>query len=405
MRIGRPRIEERDGRVEYRTAVESGSGPPELWFAVAREHGDLLSNLADAALLTLILPAMRAGEHVRVEGPLSEKLLYNLGGIFQSVVARVIPSLSRARIDAREAVSPVERARGVGTGFSAGIDSFSVLADHHYGNPSPGFRLTHLIYNNVGSHGEAGGTALFRLRYDRLMPVAERIGLPFVAVDSNLPAFFDGLDFKETYSLRNTVVGLLLQKGLGRSFLAAGTTVMGPPPTLPVHDISHLDPSLLPMMSTEVFDAVWVGGDQTRVAKTLRVAEIEDSWDALDVCVRNDRAGNCSTCKKCVRTLLTLEIVGLQERYASVFDFPLYRRERHWRVARILRKNLALSLEIKALARERGYSFPLRERLIARTRLDEIRDWSIRKAATSARGKRWLDDRKRRRSPLFRTGP
>jgi hypothetical protein len=124
----------------------------------------------------------------------------------------------------------------------------------------------------------------------------------------------------------------------------------------------------------------------------------------LDVCVRNDRAGNCSTCKKCVRTLLTLEIAGLQERYARVFDFEAYRRERHWRVARILRKNLAMSLEIKALARERGYRFPLRERLIASTRLDEARDRAIGWMGKSAGGNRWLRKRKLRRSPLYRSG-
>ena len=400
MKIGRPRLEEREGRLEYRATVDFAKGTTDLWFAVPREHGHLLSDRADAALLALILPAMRAGEDVRVEGAVSEKLFYNLSGIFQAVVDGVIAPLSRVRIEAAQTDRARQRATGVASGFSAGIDSFAVLADHHYGSPPPGFRLTHLLYNNVGSHGEAEGP-LFRLRYERLRPAAERIGLPFVAVDSNLPAFFEGLNFKRTYSLRNAVVGLLLQAGIGRSLHAAGTTVKGPPPTLPINDIAYLDPLLFPMRSTEVFDATWVGGDRGRVEKTLLVAGIEDSYDVLDVCVRNDRAGNCSTCKKCVRTLLTLEIAGMHERYARVFDFAVYRRERHWRVARILRKNLKMSLEIKALARERGYRFPLRERLIAWTRLDEIREWAIGLAAKSGGGRRRLRERKKRRSPLF----
>ena len=109
------------------------------------------------------------------------------------------------------------------------------------------------------------------------------------------------------------------------------------------------------MMSTEVLDAVWVGGTYTRVEKTLQVAELEDSWDVLDVCVRNDRAGNCGTCKKCVRTLLTLEIAGLIDRYAGLFDVASYRRQRHWRVGRILRSNWANSHEIRRFAREHRY--------------------------------------------------
>lgn len=403
MKIGRPRLVERDRKLEYRVDVESLEGATELWFGVAEEHGDLVSDRADAAVLALLLPAMRAGEDLYVEGPVSEKLHYGLSGLFQAVMQHLVPALRPVRIHAAEIGPAPGRAQGVATGFSAGIDSFSVLADHHYGSPSPGYRLTHLLYNNVGSHGGTGNP-LFRLRYERLRPAADRIGLPFVAVDSNLMAFYENLAFKDTYTLRNVVVALLLQAGIGRSFHAAGTVVSGPPPTLPLHDIAHLDAVVLPMVSTEALDAQWVGGNYTRVEKTLQVAEIEDSYDVLDVCVRNDRAGNCSTCKKCVRVVLTLEIAGFLDRYAAVFDFDAYRKDRHWRVARILRKKMAFSMEIKLLARERGYKFPLRERLIAVTRLDAVRDWLVGLAARSRGGNRWLRKRKARRSPLYRPG-
>lgn len=63
-----------------------------------------------------------------------------------------------------------------------------------------------------------------------MRPAADRIGLPFVAVDSNLMAFYKSLAFKDTYTLRNVTVALLLQAGIGRSFHAAGTVVSGPPP-------------------------------------------------------------------------------------------------------------------------------------------------------------------------------
>lgn len=394
MRIGVPRIVERDGGVEYRVDVEASAGPRELWFRVDASHGDLVSARADAALLGLLLPAMRAGEDVDVQGEVSERLLYNLSESFQFVMRFVIPELREVAIRAASGGVAPNRARGVATGFSAGIDSFWVVAEHHYGEPVPGHRLTHLLYNNVGSHGPEGNP-LFRRRHARLRPVAERIGLPFVAVDSNLMSFYrSDVSFKHTYTVRNVVVALLLQAGIGRSFHAAGTVLDGTPPSLPLKDIAHFDPVILPMMSTEALDAVWAGGTVTRVEKTLQVAEIADSWDTLDVCVRNDRAGNCSTCKKCVRTLLTLEIAGLTERYAGVFDVDLFRRQRHWRVGRILRSNWANSHEIRELARERGYRFGLRERLIGILGLDGARDWLIGRVARTESGGRRIRERK-----------
>lgn len=406
MRIGPPRIVRRDHGAEYRVEVESSAGTAELWFRVSDEHADLVSDRSDAALLGMLLPAMASGEDVRIEGPVSERLYYNLSGPLQFAMRHVIPGLRSIRIHPSEVVSGARRVGGVATGFSAGIDSFSVLADHHYGDPPPGYRLTHLLYNNVGSHG-VEGNPLFRMRYERLRPVAERIGLPFVAVDSNLMSFYgEDVSFKRTYTVRNVVAALLLQAGVGRTFHAAGTVLSGVPPSLPLKDVAHFDPVILPMMSTEVLDAVWAGGTYTRVEKTLQVAEIEDSWDVLDVCVRNDRAGNCGTCKKCVRTLLTLEIAGLIDRYAGVFDLTAYRRGRHWRVGRILSSKWENSFEIRQLARERGYRFPLHERLIGWFRLDAVRDWMVRIAARTGRGGRWIRERKARRpGAIARSSP
>lgn len=402
MRIGKPHLLERDGQSAYRVAVDSAHGIGELWFGVEPRFGDLMTDRSEAALLGLVLPAMLRGQDIHLEGTISGRALHNLSGPFQSVLASVIPELRKVRIHAEVVAAPPRPAAGVATGFSAGIDSFSVLADHHYGDPPPGYRLTHLLYNNVGSHGPAGNP-VFRARYERLKPVADRMGLPFVAVDSNLMSFYEGLGFKLTYTVRNAVVALLLQAGIGRSLHAAGT-ILERTHTGPANDVAFSDPVVLPMVSTEALDAVSVGGVYTRVQKTLQVAEIEETYGVLDVCVRNDRAGNCSTCKKCVRTILTLELAGLLDRYAAVFDVPAYRKARRWRMARILRGEYQNALEVKALARERGYSFPIGERAIARLRLDLVRAWLVGVMGRTRGGRRWIRERNVKRSPIWSSG-
>ena len=401
MRIGPPRIDRDELGTVYRVEVESQAGPAELWFRVRDEHADLISDRADAALLALVLPAMAAGEDLHVEGRVAARLHHQLSGPFQAVMRHVVPSLRPIRIHATDIDTPGSRASGVATAFSGGVDSFAVLADHHYDDPPPGFRLTHLVFANVGSNGPAGNL-LFHRRYDRLAPAVARMGLPFVAVDSNLMAFYGAVSFKHSYTVRNAAVSFLLQRGIGRAYHAAGTVLGGPPPQLPIKDIAYFDPEILPMLSTEALDALWVGGESKRVEKTLRVAEIEDSYTVLDVCVRNDRPGNCSTCKKCVRTLLTLEIAGLLDRYAEIFDLDAFRRRRHWRVARILRTGYMNSLEIRELARERGYRFPLRERLIAWSRLDALREWLIILGSRAARRGRRMLGRERGREASSR---
>ena len=66
---------------------------------------------------------------------------------------------------------------------------------------------------------------------------------------------------------------------------------------------------------------------------------------------------NCSVCPKCVRTLLTLDILGKLDAFSGVFDIDRYRREARRRaIADAIvgeRKNL-FAKHLVDLARERG---------------------------------------------------
>jgi len=102
------------------------------------------------------------------------------------------------------------------------------------------------------------------------------------------------------------------------------------------------------------------------VEKVLQVAEIPDTYDSLDVCFRQSQGGNCSTCPKCVRTLLTLEIAGLLESYAPSFDLETYRRERSRLLTKYLTLDDLLFREVVSFARQRHFSLPLLARISAR---------------------------------------
>jgi hypothetical protein len=114
-------------------------------------------------------------------------------------------------------------------------------------------------------------------------------------VNSNVDAFYGkGLGNQQTHTLRNASVALLLQGGIGRYLYASSynfkNVFVGA-----TYSMAYSDTIALPLLSTEVLDAISVGSEYTRIEKTLRVAEIPDSYGTLDVCVSPKKAGNCST--------------------------------------------------------------------------------------------------------------
>ena len=382
MIINKPALVSTGYSVEYQCQIDFSHGSELLWYRIDKEFEDFFTQLCDGPLVALLIPAMALGEDIRILGKVSERLYYHLSGSYQHVLKQVIPFLSLVKIYAEDLENKSVPASGVAIGFSGGIDSFSVLADHYFSDIPNGFKLTHLLYNNVGSHFQRG-EQLFEKRYARLKPVTDKIGLPFIKVNSNLDAFYPdtqvkNLGFAQTHTLRNASVPLILQRGIGRYmyatdydnkevFIRAST------------EIAHINPITLSSVSTEAVDMLSIGGEYSRVEKTIKVAEIPESYDSLDVCwmARGD-GSNCSKCPKCMRTLLTLDIAGLLNRYSKSFNLDTYRKEKAKYSAEIIRKTnrffltkpvpnvfTEYDLEIAQFGQNLKYKFPKRSILFA----------------------------------------
>lgn len=365
MKICKPEILNQENEIVFRVCVESSEVAETLWYSIEEKFGDFVTDFCDAPLLALLIPAMAKGEDLYIAGTISERLWYNVSGPYQRLLRHIIPSLRQVEIIPEEVQARDQRAPGVATGFSCGIDSYCVLADHCYSDVPPGFKITHLLFNNVGSHGK-GGERLFRERFSRIKPVADRLGLPIIRVNSNVDEFYgQGLNFEQTHTPRNASVPLLLQGGIGRYMYASAVNYkevfVGA-----TYRMGYSDTISLPLISTEALDAFSVGSEYTRVEKTLRVAEIPESYSTLDVCIRGDKAGNCSTCWKCMRTLVTLDIAGLLDRYSDSFDIDAYKQKRGQFLVTLLRSHDPLLREIIDFAEERHYPIPLSSCLSAR---------------------------------------
>ena len=347
------------------------SSARQLWFEVDEDHKDSLeTKTMDAFVVGLLLPAMASGQDLDIRGPMSSKLFYNLTHYLMPILRDFIPSCKIVEIKANAlSCASQERAPGVMAGFSGGIDSFCNYYDHS-GNRAPEeYRITHFLFNNVGSHGQMSpeqDRAVFVQRLAILRQFPKLEGKPLVAVDSNLDEVID-MKFERTHTIRNAAVALLMQPICGKFLYASGfafrETEVRPSPFM-----AHLDPVILPLLGTEKLECIASGGQYTRVDKTFRVAGMDASTRFLDVCVNPWMASgrlNCSGCWKCLRTELTLAILGKLNRYDHVFDLDLYRKLEGYYLIEVLRSRDPLRREMAELIETQGFKVPPWSRLLA----------------------------------------
>src|SRR5258708_7956337 len=94
MIIGPPKIRHDAGRAILMADVRFNSQSGQLWYAVEGKYDSLLvSTRLDGFLVGLLPLAMKLGEDIKLEAPVSEKLYYNLANYYQHILSKQIPSL------------------------------------------------------------------------------------------------------------------------------------------------------------------------------------------------------------------------------------------------------------------------------------------------------------------------
>jgi hypothetical protein len=365
-----PVLSTNKGRARIAADVDVGGERKVLWFEIDETYKHYLAmDTLDAFVAASLVPAVLRGENIRVKGPMSAKLFYNLSYSLIPILCDYLQSPRLTKVVPEAFADKTPGGTGVAAGFSGGIDSFCNYYDHLTGRVPHEFVLTHFIFNNVGAHGQQApevDRALFFRRFSRLQECAKKMDKPALAVDSNLDEFL-GQKFELTHTLRNTAVALLLQKEIGKFMYSSGyplsETKIGPD-----YNMSRLDPVILPLLSTERLECIASGGQHSRVEKTRRVADIEESQLYLDVCVSPHNAptgiANCGVCWKCIRTATTLKIFGKLKEYDKVFDLDSFKAVENIYLIEVMGGKSPYSKEIRQLITEKEFPVPLSVRLI-----------------------------------------
>ena len=338
MKISNLRIEGK-GEFSYLTVdVESKyTKANRLWFSVPVEFKEYLTDdVYDTFLVAALYPAMFYNENIEIDGEVSSRLYFNMTHYIQNVVKNYRSEMHNIDIKVKGFKSAKQIRRGVGTGFSAGVDSFTTFVDHFVKESNPVYKISDLFFFNVGSHGGGGEKARKKYleRYRLLESFPKQVGLPYVPLDSNLFDFYQQHWEYDAGLFCRACAILVFQKVLAKYYISsdyAYSEVMYTAFNNKVSSLSGITESFMnPMLSTETLDIITDGAQYVRTEKTELISKYPPVKEYLNVCVdhwsNQDTATNCGMCGKCLRTLICIESLGMLNDFNKVFDIEKYKK-------------------------------------------------------------------------------
>jgi 7-cyano-7-deazaguanine synthase in queuosine biosynthesis len=303
--VDRLSVEETAAGLERAARIRWTDGEFRLAVTIPPELGRMATD-GSPFLCALLLPAMRLGEDLEIDGPVSPRLARSSAAI-RDTYLDWCPDLHPSRVECAEELEPPLRANRVGCFFSRGVDStFSV------GYPRPEGPLTQLLFVDrlEPNHDEAVREEEIR----RARLVAERVGLPLAVLDTNLRSFTDDLirDWEDMAGAGLSFVANSVPGGLGQVVIpSTDGPLVGPCGTSPLLD---------PLFSTEAVEITHDRVSKSRVAKVFWLArERPELLTRLKTCWVENRPDNCGRCSKCLVTMVSLEAAGALE---LAEDFP-----------------------------------------------------------------------------------
>lgn len=328
-----------EGDTVLTVSINSESlGYKELWFSTPLKYSNSVAvDRYDAFLVGILYTAMMYGEDIYIEGTVSSLLLFNINNYVIPLILAYSNECRKIKVSCDKVTTEIYNSKGVGTGFSGGIDSFCTIYDHFEMEKDIHFKINSLLFLNVGSHGgskDLEGLEAVRVkfvaRYSYLKEFTNEIGLDFIPVDSNLHLFHPW-GHQKTHTLTSAAGVLLLQKKYNTYYYASSgldykDTIKYAYKYENISIGAFSDPILLPLLSTESLRFVADGVQYSRSEKTLRILDYKPVYKYLNVCVSGDDTHkNCSICSKCARTLFTVDSIGVLAKFSGLFDINKYK--------------------------------------------------------------------------------
>lgn len=353
--IGKLYLQREQEQVRLCADITWGKRGTTLWFGVAPEQEEYLCvQRSDAFVMALLPTAMREGQDISCETPMSQRLHYQLEHYLVPTLVSAGTLYHRISIHAPLTSERLQNKGAVGTAFSGGVDSLYTIMSHGADSDYP---VTHLTHFNVGVFAGFGGREAFLRSCEASRPFADELGLEFVALDSNLQEAIPER-YLDVYSFRNLAGALALQGLLSVYLLSAA--IVAENFIIDLHDSCGFDLLNVPCAQTESLAIHLAGMEITRIGKLEALTQWEPSHRWLHPCTAglvNDK--NCGGCQKCIRDLVALYALDKLDCYDQMFDIPAFRKTLPQRIGYVLANTKSvLTHSVACLLKERGAYIP-----------------------------------------------
>jgi len=331
MRIGSPSITHQQNRhvlsANISVKADAVECPESLWFSMDGEESPFLPGMSDAFVVGLIASAMYLGEDIWVEGDVSTRLANGID-IYQDVLGTWWPGIFKpvevhyeSLVERRNELRP----RGVGCTFSGGLDSYhAVLQLLPERMKYKGLSITHaLMINGFDQFYDPKRRGVAQKMYDIYQPALKEWDVDLLMLDSNLKSFRNAiLERKEQVHSYSSVLASCAHAlgGVFGRFGVSGHATYAYNQLEP--DGSH--PALDHHLSSDQLQVFHTGTSHSRSRKTEILADYPHVRKNLRVCFGELRFDpqtgtpvNCCQCEKCVRTMVTLMIIGKLEKFST----------------------------------------------------------------------------------------
>jgi hypothetical protein len=279
-------------------------GHDDLVFKIPAKFQDFVSADASPFAAALLLPSMRLGEDLVIDGSISARLHAGMTEIVR-IVAGWDVGLKPIKVTPEGLLPDLNPPGVTGAFFSGGVDSFFTYLRHK----SDEHPITHLLLAKGFDISHRNGQ-LWQATTENMRLLAKEEQATVVEIDSNVRSLLDPV-LSWTYSHGGCLAAaaLCLRRGMRQVYVASSADADHQALRGTHRSIDHL-------WSTESLSFSHDGSEATRMNKIDRQIALSPlALRYLRVCYMNERgAYNCGKCEKCVRTMISLYAAGVLDK-------------------------------------------------------------------------------------------
>jgi hypothetical protein len=283
------------------------------YFSVDKKYKSFLTKDASPFLAALLIPAMKLGDDIVIDGQVSSRLLRHTKHVMNLLVDTWKQDFHKIKIYTDGEIQDTTKPTITASFFSAGVDSFyTYLKQKKKRN-----KITHFILVH-GFDIDLRNNALFQETLKNIKTIADIEGVEVIPVETNIRELVEPhLLWDWGHGGALAAVGLMLRKRVKTLFISGALRFdqLFPYGT---------HPDLDPLWGTETLSFIHDGNEYDRLDKVMQsIVHSPLALKYLRVCGQNRKGVyNCSRCFKCLWTMMVL-ICANKLHAAKTFQTPI----------------------------------------------------------------------------------